>query len=106
LIRDLARLSKQLRLLIVQDCLSSLDELLVVDNADDIDVKQSVSTDSVSTIDDCSNNVAAWAQLQQLSCAHNFIPKMDISLVKIDVFVFVSTYNYFMFGGCFFVKFQ
>ncbi len=73
----MARLSRQLRLLIVQDCLASLDELLAV--ADD-----PTTTVATSSTLDPMLLAAPWAQLQQLSCANNFIPRMDASLVRND----------------------
>ena len=78
MIQDLYRLSKQVKLLIVQDCLSSLDELLSVEDEEHSSSNNDNNTNSTAIVDDN----CAWGQLQQLSCARNFIPKMDESLVK------------------------
>jgi hypothetical protein len=79
LVADWRRVATQLRLVIVRDCLSSLDELLAFD--DDEDAAAAVSAGAAADRPDHEAPVAEpWAQLQQLSCAENFIPRMDASL--------------------------
>lgn len=91
MIQDLYRLSKQVKLLIVQDCLSSLDELLSVEDEEHSSSNNDKNTNNNNSSNNDNNNTnsntivddnCAWGQLQQLSCARNFIPKMDESLVK------------------------
>lgn len=74
LIGGVGTLARQLRLLIVHDCLSSLAELLECDQETDDNAEHGAAADSS----------APWAELQQLSCANNFIPKMDASLVRLS----------------------
>jgi hypothetical protein len=75
LVADWRRVSTQLRLVIVRDCLSSLDELLAFDDDDGAAV-----SGAADRHDHEAPVAEPWGQLQQLSCAENFIPRMDASL--------------------------
>jgi hypothetical protein len=86
LVGDWRRLAKQLRLVIVHDCLNSLDELLDVGTVvSSTTVAGTVAPSDANDVDDNNSNSSLstdepWGQLQQLSCAENFIPRMDVSL--------------------------
>lgn len=84
LVGDWRRLAKQLRLVIVHDCLSSLEELLDVGPSSSSSSSSTTTSSTHQEQDDSTadthNDAEPWGQLQQLSCAQNFIPRMDASL--------------------------